>query len=143
MSSVFKKTNKYVSIISDVAFKYWLNPKTYKGVLLCKIATNHYNKASLFVKSTTFLMLGQKLRKKKMLGYWTIEINTNFIWNFLTFIFWKKIVNFVHCASSCTVSNSKQNKKCVSPRQSWVLLVCSTVDQEYEFCPQIHLKRLD
>ena len=115
MSSVFQKTNRYDSIISDVAFKYWLNPKTDKGVLLYKIATNHYNKASLFVEINHFPDARAEITGKNTLGYWRIEINTNSIWTFLTFIFWKKIVNFVHCASSCTVSNSKQNKKCVSP----------------------------
>ena len=115
MSSVFQKTNRYVSIISDVAFKYWLNAKTYKGVLLCKIATNHYNKASVFVKINHFLDARAKITENNTLCYWRIEINTNSIWTFLTFSFWTKFVNFVHCASSCTVSNSKQNKKCVSP----------------------------
>ena len=113
MSSVFQKTNKYVPIISDIAFKYLPNPKTSIGVLLCKIATNHYNKASLFVKINHF-RLGHKLQKKI---HWVIgelkstQIPSELSWH----SFRTKFVNFVHCASSCTVSNSKQNKKCVSP----------------------------
>ena len=71
---------------------------------IVKISSDFFNKLFLFYDS--FCHFHHKIIFFAF--YCTLQ-------NPMHYNFWTKIVNFGHCASSCTVSNSKQNKKCVSP----------------------------